>query len=85
MKLTGYQTSLIEYIKVFVQKRILPTFSVFKQLLFDIVFPAMEKTLSAAVDIAETHNMDLASLLMLGSLGSFISITQIHLVLYPVG
>ena len=52
---------------------------------FDTVFPAVEKTLSAAVDVAETHNMDLASLLMLGNLGSFISITQIHLVLLPGG
>ena len=61
-------------------------FSGFKQLLFfDTVFPAAEKTLSAAVDVAGTHNMDLASLLMLGNLGSFTFHHSNTLVLLPGG
>jgi len=37
----------------------------FKQLLFlEMVNPAKEKTLSAAVDVAGIHNIDLASLIL---------------------
>ena len=37
-----------------------------------MVIPAEEKILSAAVDVAGMHNIDLASLAMFGYLGSFI-------------
>ena len=68
---------------MFVQKSILSTLSGFKQLLFfDTVFLAVENTL---VDVAGTHNMDLASLLMLGNLGSFTFHQSNTLVLLPGG
>ena len=54
------------------KKSILSKFSGFKQLLFlEMVIPAEEKILSAAVDVAGMHNIDLASLAMFGYLGSF--------------
>ena len=52
---------------------ILSTFSGFKQLLLlNTVIPAAEKTRSAAVDVAGTHNTDLTNLTTLGNLASLI-------------
>ena len=59
--------------KFLFKNNILSTFSGFKQLLLlDTVTPAAENTHSAAVDVAGTHNIDLASLAMLGYLASLI-------------